>query len=622
MDRDGMARPGGRVHTKDRNRATRSPAGPPGQLPVVPAERIDVDKVRFPDLADLMSRLHFSTSDGRIWLDDQRMLLIHARALGTLRREMIDLLGLEVTRGLFTRMGYQAGTYDAAMARKVRSSTSLKDIFVVGPQMHCLEGIGLSEPVRLEFDLEQGTHYGEFLWRHQVEDEEHTRHFALGTEPSCWMQVGYASGFATEFMGRQVLYRELDCQSMGQSACRIVGKPVEEWADEGAADLKYLLPVALPHDPLAIPPRAPASASLPSPATGSGQPVGISPGFNAVLHMVQRVAPTNATVLFLGESGVGKEVFARTLHRLSARAAKPFVAVNCAAIPEQLIESELFGVERGAFTGAGQSRAGRFERADGGTLFLDEIGTLSAGAQGNLLRALQEGEIERLGDTQTRRVDVRVIAATNVNLREEVAAGRFREDLFFRLNVFPIRVVPLRERREDIPLLMTHFLGKFNRLHGRHITGFTQRAVDAVMSYEWPGNIRELENAVERSVILATEGAGIDAPQLFTSGEQFGAGLYAMHRGGSWVKADPAQLLGEPAADGETERVARHLSNLLQGVEDGKCTVSLDDIESLLLRKAVDRAQGNVAAAARLLGITRPQMVYRLKSRGITQPGE
>lgn len=602
----------------------RSSRDSPGDLkePLLRIDHSGVDKLRFPDLADLMARLHFSTSDGRIWLDEQRMLLVHAKALGSLRREMIETLGTDVTRRLFTRMGYQAGTYDAQMARKVRSKTSLKDMFLVGPQMHCLEGIGLSEPVRLEFDIEKGKHYGEFVWTHQVEDEEHIRHFPIGTEPSCWMQVGYASGYSTEFMGRQILYREVECQSMGQAACRIVGKPVEAWGNEALQDLQHLMPAALRSDALTA-----AVSALRAPvlvgedAAEAAQPVGISPGFNSVLHMVQRVAPTNATVLFLGESGVGKEVFARMLHRQSSRSHKPFVAVNCAAIPESLIESELFGAERGAYTGATQSRAGRFERADGGTLFLDEIGTLSAGAQGNLLRVLQEGEIERLGDTHTRRVDVRVIAATNVDLREEAAAGRFREDLFFRLNVFPIRVTPLRERREDIPLLMTHFLGKFNRLHGRRLTGFTQRAVDAVMSYDWPGNIRELENVVERGVILAAENTVIDAPQLFTSGEQFNSKQFSVSRDGALIHTDSTRLLEVESTDPEFDRVSKHVNNLLNGIEDDS-TVSLDDIETLLLKQAVTRANGNVAAAARLLGITRPQMVYRLKSRGIQHHGD
>ncbi len=278
-------------------------------------------------------------------------------------------------------------------------------MFFVGPQLHFLEGIGLTQPVRLEFDVERGTHYGEFLWTNPVEDEEHIRYFPIGNEPACWMQIGYASGFSTEFMGRPVIYREVECQSMGQQACRIIGKTVEEWGDEAEEELSYIMPgrrgaqataLANPVAALAAPALAPNEG-----APANDGPVGVSPGFNSSLHMVRRVAPTMATVLFLGESGVGKEVFARMLHRMSARSEKPFVAINCATIPEQLVESELFGAERGAYTGATQTRLGRFERADGGTLFLDEVGTLSAGAQSKLLRVLQEGELERLGDTQT-----------------------------------------------------------------------------------------------------------------------------------------------------------------------------------------------------------------------------
>jgi len=590
--------------------------------PVVDPGPDSQGKLRLPDFSDLLARLRFSTGDGRIWLDDQRMLLIHAKSLGTLRREMIEALGMDVARGFMTRMGYHAGVHDAQMARKVRSRTSLRDMFVVGPQMHCLEGIGISEPVRLEFDVARGQHYGEFIWTSQVEDEEHMRHFPIGSEPACWMQIGYASGFSTEFMGRQVLYREVECQSMGHSACRIVGKLVEEWGEEGIEDLRYMMPETLTEHP--VPTGRPASAvgrPTEEDAQQSG-PVGISPSYAAALHMVKRVAPTQATVLFLGESGVGKEVFARNLHRLSNRSSKPFVAINCAAIPEQLIESELFGVERGAFSGAMQSRPGRFERADGGTLFLDEIGTLSAIAQGKLLRVLQEGEVERLGDTCTRQVDVRVIAATNVDLREEVRAGRFREDLFFRLNVFPIRIAPLRERREDIPLLMTHFLTKFNRLHGRHLTGFTQRAVDAMLSYDWPGNVREIENVIERGAILAPENGAIDSPHLFTSGEHFGEHRFEVGREGRLVASDPAALVAGPEQGCELDRVSRGVNNLLLG-DGGECeNVSLDEIETLLLKRALERAGGNIAAAARLLGITRPQMVYRLKSRGIVQDGD
>jgi transcriptional regulator with GAF, ATPase, and Fis domain len=423
-------------------------------------------------------------------------------------------------------------------------------------------------------------------------------------------------------MGRPILYREVECQSMGQPACRIVGKTVDEWGEEAAADLRFVMPAMFGHTAPASGPRSMAPVHLPPLAPPEfDNLVGISPGFNSVLHSVRLVAPTQATVLFVGESGVGKEVFARTLHRLSARAGKPFVALSCAAIPDTLIESELFGVERGAYTGAVQSRPGRFERADGGTLFLDEIGTLSAGAQGKLLRALQEGEIERLGDTHTRHADVRVIAATNVDLRDEVRAGRFREDLFFRLNVFPIRITPLRERREDIPLLMTHFLAKFNRLHGRRLTGFTQRAVDAMLSYDWPGNVREIENVIERGVILAAESSAIDAPHLFTSGEKLGDKRFALDREGRLVPLDGSQML-TAESDEDIRKMTRGIAYLLSGEGESASKVSLDELESLMLKKAIERAHGNVAAAARLLGITRPQMVYRLKTRGIVHDGD
>jgi DNA-binding NtrC family response regulator/predicted hydrocarbon binding protein len=570
-----------------------------------------------------MGRLHFSTRDGRIWLDDQRMLLIHAKALGALRKELIDHVGTDAARGYLTRMGYCAGVCDAKLARKVRVKSSLNDMFVVGPQMHCLEGIGLSEVVRLDIDVERGIHYGEFLWTSSVEDEENMRHFVVDTEPACWMQTGYASGYSTEFMGRPVLYREVECLSMGQMSCRIVGKLVEDWDEDARKDMCFMVPETVAKSP-AMPARQPSATARPSAGTGNpDNPVGISPGFNAVLNLLKKVAPTHATVLFLGESGVGKEVFARMLHRWSSRHAKPFVALNCAAIPENLIESELFGVERGAFTGASHSRAGRFERADGGTLFLDEIGTLSFGAQSKLLRVLQEGEVERVGDSSTRKINVRVIAATNVDLRDEVKTGNFREDLFFRLNVFPIRILPLRERREDIPLLMAHFLTKFNLRHERHLTGFTQRAVDAMLSYDWPGNVRELENIIERGVILASDGEAIDAPQLFSCGEQFSDQRYAINSEGKLVSVNPASFTVVPAKQDEVDRVTRRVNDLLiGGGEQSADNVSLDEIETMLLRKAIDAARGNVAAAARSLGITRPQMLYRLKSRGIIQESD
>lgn len=225
--------------------------------------------------------------------------------------------------------------------------------------------------------------------------------------------------------------------------------------------------------------------------------------FKSVLKKVEQVAPTNATVMILGESGTGKELLARAIHQLSKRNKRTMVKVNCAALPAQLIESELFGHEKGAFTGAIQARIGRFELADQGTLFLDEIAELTLDIQGKLLRVLQEGEFERLGSSKTQKVNVRIIAATNKDLSLEIQKGNFREDLYYRLLVFPIQNPPLRERKEDIPLLVQHFLQKYENQIGKKFIGISQNALKKLIDYDWPGNIRELENVIERSMIIS-----------------------------------------------------------------------------------------------------------------------
>ena len=565
----------------------------------------------YPDITDLVSRIHFAPEQGRIWLDNQRMVLLHSSALGVLRRELIESIGLQRARGVITRMGYNSGALDAELARQLRVDAGSVDAIHVGAQLHMLEGMVGVEAVRAEVDTARGHYLGEYIWHESAEDEEHVKLYGLGAEPSCWMQIGYASGFASRFMGIPVLFREVECRAQGAAYCRIIGKPVDTWED-AEEDLRYLRADDLTAG-LSTGRNTSRDGTMPAlPATQTlledPEVVGVSAGFNAVCHMVRRVADSQASVLFLGESGVGKEVLARSLHRISPRGQGPFVAINCAAIPEQLIESELFGVEKGAFTGALQSRAGRFERASKGTLFLDEIGILGWTAQGKLLRALQEREIERVGDTQSRKIDVRVVAATNLDLREEVRQGRFREDLFYRLNVFPIRVPPLRERREDIPIFLHHFLRKFNARDHRRITGFTSRAIDTVLTYDWPGNIRELENLVERGVILAPDGGSIDTVHMFGGGERLEAASLGVGRDGALTATTDAPTPG-------LDPISRKATNLLQGIPDETNSSSLDDIEGLLITRALEQSHGNLSAAARLLGITRPKLEYRLKHR-------
>ena len=323
------------------------------------------------------------------------------------------------------------------------------------------------------------------------------------------------------------------------------------------------------------------------------------------------MAGTRATVLLRGESGVGKELFATTLHQLSDRRDKPFVAVNCAAIPEDLVEAELFGVERGAFTGATASRLGRFERADGGTLFLDEIGLMSMTAQAKLLRALQEQEIERVGGTRAIHVDVRVVAATNIDLWEKLQEHRFRRDLFYRLNVFPIDLPPLRSRRNDIPLLIDHFIAFYSNMHNKPVKGLTSAALETLLNYEYPGNIRELQNLIERGVICAAENQLIDRAHIFARARH----SHVRHsclaiREDCCHRGSPAE---RKAADALYPKATSDMPSLGPGG-------SLEQMERTLCRTTLENCAGNVALAARQLGITRPTLEYRLRKWGIIRP--
>ncbi|WP_137819650.1 sigma-54-dependent Fis family transcriptional regulator [Pseudomonas sp. 2FG] len=572
-----------------------------------------------PTLQDLTECLLFSPGDGRIWLNGARMLLMHSSGLGALRRELIESMGLARARGIMLRTGYHCGARDAALVKERFPEADTLALFAAGPIIHALEGAVKVEPVHFEFDMNLGTYYGEFLWHHSSEDDEHIAQYGIGTEAACWMQTGYATGYTSAMVGRLILYREVECRSMGANICRLIGKPAEEWddAEEDLADLNAEPFVG--SSPRSTTARnsgdkgALPSTPQPDPAPSQDSDmVGISSSFNAACHMLRRVAPTQATVLFTGESGVGKEMFARMLHRISPRHDAPFVAINCAAIPETLMESELFGVERGAFTGATQSRAGRFERADGGTLFLDEIATLSLVAQGKLLRALQEGEIERVGGSRTLKVDVRVVAATNVDLREAARRGEFREDLFFRLNVFPIHLPPLRERKEDIPLLMTHFLHRFTQRHGRQLSGFTPRTADTLLGYDFPGNIRELQNLVERGVISAPDGGAIDLAHLFTSGERLAQPMFSIGTRGVLATTSDDQ----PPAGATTEAPtapSEAIHTLFGGKDPSR--LSLQEIEDAMIDHSLAEVKGNVSEAARRLGLTRAQLSYRLSRR-------
>lgn len=289
--------------------------------------------------------------------------------------------------------------------------------------------------------------------------------------------------------------------------------------------------------------------------------IGLSAPIRHLVEMIAQVAPSSATVLVLGESGTGKELIARALHMASAVSQGPFVALNCAALPESILEAELFGVEPGAYTGAAQARPGRFERADAGTLFLDEIGEMPAHLQVKILRALQEGEIERLGGTKSIKVKVRVIAATNRDLEALVEDGRFRADLYYRLNVISMVSPPLRARIDDIPVLVEHFLQRFSRRHDKKLRGIEREAMAALMAYKWPGNVRELENVIERAVVLCQQ----EVISRDLLGAQFAQGDQPSSRTGGSAQSSPGQTgllpipLGTPMAQIERQVIEETL---------------------------------------------------------------
>lgn len=557
-----------------------------------------MSSIHYPPSTDLREMLRFSPDDGLIWLGEQRMVLLHTAALSALRKELIESVGMEQARRILTRMGFASGQRDAELARKLRGDATTIESFLVGPQLHTLEGCVHTDPVRLEVDVDSGRFYGEFRWSHAWEAEVHLKEFGQAEHPVCWMQVGYASGFTSYFMGRFIPFREVECAAAGAERCRIVGKPVEEWPD-AQEFTPYFEADSIVGRLLEL--REQVEAMRQSLACRRRIPdlIGSSTGFQHAYDLVVKAATTKVTVLLLGETGVGKERFAHALHDLSPRRDAPFVAVNCAALPDELIESELFGVEKGAFTGAHAARAGKFERADGGTLFLDEVGELPLSAQAKLLRVLQEGEIERLGGEQTRKINVRLVAATNVNLHDAVEEGRFRRDLFYRLNVYPVTIPPLRERIADIPALVDGMIARFCSLHDKRVAGITDKAMNALKAQHWPGNVRELQNVLERGVILAPGNGWIEVEHLFIGGApvmppQAGVGADGKLR-------EPQARLPTVAAEGDV-----HDALLDAGIP-------LEDFEQSLLRRAVERANGNLAAAARLLGMTRPQLNYRLK---------
>ena len=461
--------------------------------------------------------LELDPEGGVIRFAGQRAILLDAVALGLLRKYLVENFGLTASRTVLTQFGFAHGW---RMAEAMQSEFNWDDDDEwrrAGSRIHTLGGLFGLGPEGKDPLSKDG-----MMLMASYEAEQHLLHFGRANAPMCWTICGLISGYLSRTSGEEVFVLEDRCQGKGDAGCHLFGRTRMEWGDERAEELRFYDQIRLAEcldvsihrvtETLKAAERkikehqqalVLVTKELEEPPFGI---VAKSPAMKRLVDLTRRVAKVDSTVLITGESGSGKERVARLLHEESTRAAGPFIAVNCGAITETLLESELFGHARGAFTGATHDRPGLFESANGGTLLLDEVGEVSPGMQVKLLRAIQEREVRRVGENKNRKVDVRIIAATNRDLALGVAGGAFRQDLYYRLKVVELHVPPLRERRDDIlPLARVLLAGSALRMK-RKISGFTPSTADQLIRYTWPGNVRELENAMERAVALAAGG--------------------------------------------------------------------------------------------------------------------
>ncbi|MCY1047152.1 sigma-54-dependent Fis family transcriptional regulator [Corallococcus sp. bb12-1] len=472
---------------------------------------------------DLRELLAFEPKGGVIHFAGQRALLMDPVALGLLRTEIVGMMGMTVARGIFTRLGYAHGWRTAEAMRTAVPWTDEAEWRRAGGRLHTLMGQVRVE--RIERTEKDGPEpFAEAQWRDSYEAEQHLLHLGQADQPVCWSLTGFASGYLSYCNGKPIYCAEMKCVGKGDALCQIVGRPAEEWSTECAEVLRFYetqcmegvlgqVTEALRQAERKLRAKRQSLARVSGVAEDPSGMVARADAMQKVLNLARRSAKVDTTILVTGESGVGKERIARLIHDESGRAHKAFIAVNCAAVTESLLESELFGHAKGAFTGATHDRPGLFEAAHGGTLFLDEVGEVPPAMQAKLLRVLQEREVRRVGENLSRKVDVRVVAATNRELTEEVRLGHFRQDLFYRLRVIELRIPPLRERKEDILPLARMLLAEAGERLGRRVSSLSPDAADQLLRYPWPGNVRELGNAIERAVVLC-EGPRVEREDL------------------------------------------------------------------------------------------------------------
>jgi transcriptional regulator with PAS, ATPase and Fis domain len=542
-----------------------------------------------PEELKLLELLQANEETGTIYFKNRRMLVFDADAMGFLRKELIESLGIASARRILAQFGYARGYRDALTLKESFEWDSLEDWWRAGTRLHALEGVVGVNPVLFEFDKDARVFHAEGIWTNSYEAEQHLKHIGESDTPVCWTLMGYAGGYSSAVSGSDVIYFETECVGKGDARCYVVGRSMSNDRSETVqiATELYHIPDFDKEIPRIVADRNEIQSLMRELEARSNalaeqeakvralesqvfylqesinqnyrleELVGVSHTFKQMMKDVETVAPVDATVLITGETGTGKELIARAIHSRSLRHARPLITVNCAALPVGLVESELFGHEKGAFTGAVQRKPGRFELANGATIFLDEVGELPLETQAKFLRVLQQGEFERVGGAQTIKVDVRVLAATNQPLGKLVEEGKYRSDLYYRLNVFPITIPPLRERGDDIVLLVNYFAQKFRALFKKRISSISQASLERLQNYSWPGNVRELEHIIERAVLLA-EGEVLTVDLPF-GGESAAAG-------GRAALSQTARLVTlEEMERDYIEQVLRHTGGMIAG---------------------------------------------------------
>ncbi len=533
--------------------------------------------------ADLNLEELVTFEEGKLSLHGRRLVLHDVHAFAQFRKDLVDSLGVDAARTMLTRFGYYWGHADAAAMKRIFKWDSTLEWLKAGPRIHSLQGVAKCRIRKLELDEHVGRLQMEVVWHNSEEAQEHLRVFGKSETPSCWILTGYASGYASFCLDRDIYFKEEQCLATGKRACVALGKDRESWGEEIEDQLKYFaadgvhgkiikLSEELKRKTRELQRQKRRMRLL----ERNNKPFVVevrSRTFQKVVELADRVARFDSSVLITGETGVGKEVLARRIHQQSLRAKGPFVAINCGALPETLLESELFGHARGSFTGAIRDRVGLLQEASGGTILLDEIGDVSPATQVKLLRVLQEREITPVGENRSRKIDVRVMAATNKDLAQGIHEGTFREDLYYRLAVVEIEVPPLREREEDILPLVRYFVQRFAKRLKRSDLRLDPTCIDKMLQYPWPGNVRELENAIERATLLSVDGT--ITPDLLPSAISDSAGN---------------QVQG-------TSRLQRTLA----------------EVETEHISAVLEAQNGNKAMTAKSLGISETTLWRRLK---------